>query len=174
VWIVTLAAVGIISGLIIHSYEKVIEKLLILALYMPMVADTGGNAGSQAATVIVRALALGDVNLRDWWRVILKECQVSILLALVLGILAVAKVAFLSWETELPAGFNLLAVAGVIALALTLQVITSTLIGATLPLVVKRLGGDPAVASTPAITTIVDITGLLIYFMLAVNLLSLT
>jgi Mg2+ transporter (mgtE) len=163
-WIVTLAAVGIISGMIIHHYENALEKMLILALYMPMVADTGGNVGSQAATVIVRALALGEFSVRAWLKVIWKETKVSSLLALCLGLLAFAKVLFLSWETEIPAEYSLVKVAFVISLALSLQVITATVIGAALPLVVKAFGGDPAVAASPAITTIVDITGLLIYF----------
>jgi len=163
-WVVTLAAVGIISGMIIHHYENALEKMLILALYMPMVADTGGNVGSQAATVIVRALALGEFSVRAWLKVIWKEIKVSSLLALCLGLLAFAKVLFLSWETEIPAEYSLVKVAFVISLALSLQVITATVIGAALPLVVKAFGGDPAVAASPAITTIVDITGLLIYF----------
>jgi magnesium transporter len=163
-WIVTLAAVGIISGMIIHRYENALEKMLILALYMPMVADTGGNVGSQAATVIVRALALGEFSVRAWLKVIWKETKVSSLLALCLGLLAFAKVLFLSWETEIPAEYSLVKVAFVISLALSLQVITATVIGAALPLIVKAFGGDPAVAASPAITTIVDITGLLIYF----------
>jgi magnesium transporter len=163
-WVVTLAAVGIISGMIIHHYEEALEKMLILALYMPMVADTGGNVGSQAATVIVRALALGEFSVRAWLKVIWKETKVSSLLALCLGLLAFAKVLFLSWETEIPAEYSLVKVAFVISLALALQVITATVIGAALPLIVKAFGGDPAVAASPAITTIVDITGLLIYF----------
>jgi magnesium transporter len=166
-WIVTLAAVGIISGMIIHHYENALEKMLILALYMPMVADTGGNVGSQAATVIVRALALGEFSVRAWLKVIWKETKVSSLLALCLGLLAFAKVLFLSWETEIPAEYSLVKVAFVISLALSLQVITATVIGAALPLVVKAFGGDPAVAASPAITTVVDITGLLIYFGIA-------
>ncbi|MCS7003800.1 MAG: magnesium transporter [Cytophagales bacterium] len=164
VWIVSLAAVGIISGIIIHRYEDALEKLLILALYMPMVADTGGNAGSQAATVVVRALALGQIGLQHWWRVLWKETKVSILLAICLGILAFAKVVFLSWETPIPSEYSLVVIASMISLALSLQVISATIIGAGLPLLVKKMGGDPAVAASPAITTLVDITGLLIYF----------
>jgi magnesium transporter len=167
IWVVSLAAVGIISGLIIHRFEHALEKMIILALYMPMVADTGGNAGSQAATVIVRALALGEIRVRDWFRVIFKELRISLLLSACLGILAFLKILFLSWETETPAEYSLLNIAAVISLALSLQVISSTIIGGLLPLLVKGLGGDPAVASTPAITTIVDITGLLIYFGIA-------
>lgn len=167
VWIVSLAAVGIISGLIIHSYENALEKLLILALYMPMVADTGGNSGSQAATVVVRALALGQVTPRSWLRILWKEAKIGLLLALCLSVLAYGKVLFLSWETEIPTAYSLESIAFMISLALALQVITATVIGAGLPLLVNRFGGDPAVAASPAITTVVDITGLLIYFGMA-------
>lgn len=167
VWIVSLAAVGIISGIIIHSYENALEKLLILALYMPMVADTGGNAGSQAATVVVRALALGQITIRNWFKILWKEAKISLLLAGCLGVIAFAKVLFLSWETEIPAAYSLVNIAFMISIALALQVVTATVIGAGLPLLVKRFGGDPAVAASPAITTVVDITGLLIYFGIA-------
>ncbi|MBA2584094.1 MAG: magnesium transporter [Bacteroidetes bacterium] len=167
VWVASLAVVGVISGLIVHSYENALQQLIILALYMPMMADTGGNAGSQAATVVVRALALGQINITNWFKIIFKEARISLLLAICLGILAYAKVLFLSWETEVPDKFNLSMIAMFISLALTLQVVTSTIIGASLPLLVKRFGGDPAVAASPAITTVVDITGLLIYFGLA-------
>ncbi|MGY6560881.1 MAG: magnesium transporter [Luteibaculaceae bacterium] len=164
VWIVSLAAVGIISGLIIHRFENALEALLILALYMPMVADTGGNSGSQAATVIVRAIALNQISLKGWAKILFKEARVAIMIAACLGVLAYGKVFFLSWETELPMDLNLSRVALAISLALSLQVVTATVIGAGLPMLVKRFGGDPAVAASPAITTVVDITGLLIYF----------
>ena len=173
VWIVSLAAVGIISGVIIHSYENALEKLLILALYMPMVADTGGNSGSQAATVVVRALALGQITIANWLKILWKEARISLLLAVCLGLLAYGKVLFLSWETDIPSAYSLPLIALMISLALALQVITATLIGAGLPLLVKRFGGDPAVAASPAITTVVDITGLLIYFGMATLFFSL-
>ncbi|MBA3898780.1 MAG: magnesium transporter [Bacteroidetes bacterium] len=167
VWIASLAAVGVISGIIVHSYESALEQLIILALYMPMMADTGGNAGSQSATVVVRAIALGQISVKNWFKIIFKEAQVSLLLAVCLGALAYAKVLFLSWETDIPAKYSIHMIAFVISLALCVQVVTSTVIGAGLPLLVRRLGGDPAVAASPAITTVVDITGLLIYFGLA-------
>jgi magnesium transporter len=173
VWVVTLAAVGIISGVIIHSYENALEKLLILALYMPMVADTGGNSGSQAATVVVRALALGQITLANWLQILWKEAKISLLLAVCLGLLAYGKVLFLSWETDIPTSYSLALIAFMISIALALQVITATIIGAGLPLLVKRFGGDPAVAASPAITTVVGITGLLIYFGMATLFFSL-
>lgn len=173
VWIVSLAAVGIISGMIIHRFESTLEALIILALYMPMVADTGGNSGSQAATVIVRALALGQISPKQWFKIVFKEFKISSMLAVCLGVLAFLKVLFLSWETSIPSEYSLNQLAFVISLALSLQVVSATCIGAGLPLLVKRFGGDPAVAASPAITTVVDITGLLIYFTVTVTLLGL-
>ncbi|MDR4987822.1 MAG: magnesium transporter [Bacteroidales bacterium] len=166
-WVASLAIIGLISGMIIHKYEEAMSALIILALYMPMVADSGGNVGSQAATVVIRAIALGEITVKNWFSILFKEARIAILLSVVLGLIAFGKILFLSWETDVPAQFNLLFIALGISLALSLQVISATMIGAALPLLVKRLGGDPAVAASPAITTIVDITGLLIYFGIA-------
>ncbi|MFO7873046.1 MAG: magnesium transporter [Bacteroidales bacterium] len=166
-WVASLAVIGTISGVIIHSYENAMSALIVLALYMPMVADTGGNVGSQAATVVIRAMALGQITVNSWLQILFKEARIAILVSLVLGIIAYGKILFLSWNTALPSGHSLFFVAFGISLALCIQVITATLIGASLPLIVKRLGGDPAVAASPAITTFVDITGLLIYFSVA-------
>ncbi|MCS6837228.1 MAG: magnesium transporter [Bdellovibrionaceae bacterium] len=166
-WVTILAIVGLVSGFIIHRFENALESLLILAFYMPMIADTGGNCGSQSATLVVRALALQEITVRDWWRIIFKELKVALLLGIVLGIIGLLKVLFISSGLELPSGYSLEKIALVIAIALALQVISSTLIGALLPLAVKAFGGDPAVAASPMITTVVDITGLLIYFGLA-------
>jgi magnesium transporter len=163
-WIVGLAALGLVSGIIIHGFEHTLTAMIILALYMPMVADTGGNTGSQSATVVVRALALGEISPRDVVRVLFKEFQVSFLLGIILGILSFGKVLFLSQGAEIPFGHSLAGVGGCIAIALALQVITATLIGALLPLGAAKLKWDPAVVASPALTTIVDITGLLIYF----------
>ncbi|HOK66449.1 MAG TPA: magnesium transporter [Anaerohalosphaeraceae bacterium] len=167
-----LAALGLVSGLVIHSFEATLMNLLILALYMPMVADTGGNTGSQAATVVVRALALGQLRPKDFLKVLLKEFQVSLGLAVILGLLSFGKVLFLSRTSEIPGGYSLAMIAAAIAVALGLQVITATLIGAALPLLVARFKHDPAVVASPALTTIVDITGLFIYFCTAKVLLG--
>lgn len=163
-WILGLAGVGVLSGMVIQSYDDAIMALTILALYMPMVADTGGNAGSQAATVIVRSMALGELKLSHWFDVLWKELRVSIFIGLGLAVVSFAKVFFLSQGAELPGNITLTMLGSAIALALFFQVVTATVIGAALPLVAKLCKQDPAVVASPAITTIVDITGLLIYF----------
>lgn len=172
-WIVGLAAVGLVSGLIIHSFEKLLVNMLILALYMPMVADTGGNTGSQSATVVVRALALKEITPKDFFKVFFKELRIALLLAFVLGILSWLKVVFISQGTDIPVGYTLPQIGFAIAVALSLQVITATVIGAILPLLAAFFKLDPAVIASPALTTIVDITGLTIYFFTAKIILGL-
>lgn len=169
VWVAALAVLGLLTGIVIHRFESALATLVILAFYMPMVADTGGNTGSQAATLVIRALALGQVNLKQWGEIILKEARVSILLGLVIGIITFGNVLLLSslFNVPLPEDLTLSFVGLGIAIALGLQVVSSTLIGASLPLIVKRLKGDPAIVASPAITTLVDATGLLIYFSVA-------
>ncbi len=173
VWVVGLAALGLVSGAVIHSFESTLMTMMILALYMPMVADTGGNTGSQSATVIVRALALKEISPKDFLKVVFKELRIALLLALILGLLSWAKVMFLSQGSTIPEGFTLSKIGFAIAVALGLQVITATLIGAVLPLIAARLKLDPAVVASPALTTIVDITGLVIYFTAARMILGL-
>jgi magnesium transporter len=167
VWVVSLAAIGIISGMIISAYQGILESFIILAMYMPMMAATGGNTGSQAATVIIRSLSLGEIHDEDWPRIIFKEIKISLMLSITVAILTYLKIAFLSYHALLPTGFSMGYVAFTISLAIAIQVITSAIIGAGLPLIVRRMGGDPAVVASPAISTVVDITGLLIYFTVA-------
>ena len=163
-WIVSLAAFGSLSGMIIHSFEATLMQILILALYMPMITDAGGNTGSQTATVVVRALILREITSADLFRVLSKEIKIAALLAVVLSILSWGKIFFLSRGSEIPTGFSLAKISLAIAVALGLQVVSATVIGALLPLSAAKMKWDPAVVASPALTTIVDITGLLIYF----------
>ncbi len=167
IWLVSLAAIGILSGMIINEYQGLLEQFIILAMYMPMMAATGGNTGSQAATVVIRALSLGEVTDKDWLKIVLKECRISFMLSVCVAALTYLKIAFLSFHALLPTNFSMSYIGIIISIAIAIQVITSAIIGASLPLIVRRLGGDPAVVASPAITTIVDITGLLIYFTVA-------
>jgi magnesium transporter len=172
VWLVGLAAMGILSGMIISEYQFVLEKFLILAMYMPMMAATGGNTGTQAATVIIRAMSLGHVTNADWLKVILKEIRISSMLCICVAALTYLKIVYLSFQGLAPENFTMAYVGLTISLAIAIQVVSSAIIGAALPLVVRRIGGDPAVVASPAISTLVDITGLLIYFSIASSLLG--
>ena len=164
IWLASLAILSVFSGIIVQQYEDMLAQVLILTLFMPMMTATGGNTGSQAATVVITALSVGQITLKNWLRIIFKESRVGVLLGLSLGVLTYINVLIIGSQSETPQDYTLFYVAMVVAIAMTIQVFSATLIGACLPLFVKRLGGDPTVAASPAITTFVDITGLIIYF----------
>ena len=167
VWIVILAFLGLVSGFIVQSFEGLLLQFTILATFMPMLADTGGNTGSQSATLVVRALAMKEITPSDLPRVLLKEFFVALPLGLLLATLAFWRVFLFAGNAKMPEGYSLLALGTAVGIALGMQVVTSTLIGALLPLGAARLRLDPAVVASPALTTIVDITGLFIYFTIA-------
>lgn len=173
VWLIALAICGLVSGAVMQSFEATIANLMLLTFYMPMLTDTGGNTGSQSATVVVRALALKEIEPRDALRVIWKELRIAIMLGIVLGVLAFLRVELMSRHAILPDGMSLVRVALVIGSALCVQVISATVIGALLPMIASAFKMDPALVASPALTTVVDITGLLIYFGLATVLLRL-
>jgi len=164
VWLIILAFLGLVSGQILQSYEATLMNLMILAFYMPMLIDTGGNTGSQAATVMVRALALKEISPKHVLKIIWKELRVAFLLACVLGVLAFLRVIFISSPTAIPESMSIVMIGISIATALAAQVLSATVIGALLPLGAAALKLDPALVASPALTTIVDITGLFIYF----------
>ena len=172
VWLVTLAALGLVSGYIVQSFEGLLLQFAILATFMPMLADTGGNTGSQSATLVVRALAVREISPRDILKVLWKEFKVGLPLALLLAALAFGRVIFFAGSSNRPEGYSLSLIGLAVGAALGIQVLTSTLIGALLPLTAAKLKFDPAVVASPALTTIVDITGLFIYFTMAKFLLG--
>lgn len=165
-WLVILLLFGVCSGMVIQHFSYAIEKIIVLALFMPMIAATGGNVGSQAASVIIRAMALGQISTNDWWKIVWKESRTSLMLGLSLGVVGFLNVLIITVISGTSASqpFPLTTIAFVISLALTAQVISASMIGAILPVFVKRMGGDPAVVASPAIASLVDVTGLLIYF----------
>ncbi len=163
-WVIALAFIGLISGFIIQNFEGLLMQFGILMTFMPMLADTGGNTGSQSATLVIRALALGEISSKDIFRILLKEAVVGLLIGLLLGIIAYSRVIFFNGNSPVPPGVSLTMIGIAVAIALTLQVLTATIIGALLPLTASKFNLDPAVVASPALTTIVDITGLLIFF----------
>lgn len=163
-WLVALAMLGLVSGYIVHRYEGLLLEFAVLATFMPMLADTGGNAGSQSATLVVRALAIGEIAFRDIFKVLLKEFKVALPMAVFLAGLAYARVYFFAGNSTITMQYPLWLIGLAVSIALGLQVATATLIGAVLPLAAARLKLDPAVVASPALTTLVDITGLLIFF----------
>jgi len=166
-FLAALAILGLVSGFIVQSFEGLLMQFTVLAAFMPMLADTGGNTGSQSATLVVRALALKEITTKDILCILTREFQISLLLAVLLGLIAFLRVIYLGGGSTIPDSYSLIRIGFAISLALGLQVVTSTLVGALLPLGAAKLKLDPAVVASPALTTIVDITGLLIYFITA-------
>ncbi len=166
-WVIALAVLGMVSGFIVQSFEGLLMHFAVLAAFMPMLADTGGNTGSQSATLVVRALALKEISPKDILKILAREFRISLLLALLLGAIAFGRVVLFGGGSNISDTASLLRIGFAISFALGLQVITSTLVGALLPLGAARMKWDPAVVASPALTTIVDITGLLIYFSIA-------
>lgn len=163
-WIFGLAVAGLMAGYIVHVYENALDTLVILALYMPMVADTGGNVGTQTSGLLIRSIATGHIAAGAGMRVLWRELRVSILLAAMLFGFAWLKVMFLSNSADVPEGLTLEMIALAIGLAIAVQAVVSAVIGALLPLIAIATRQDPAVMAGPALTTIVDTTGLLMYF----------
>jgi len=163
-WIVGLALLGIVSGLIISHYEDTLTQLVLLSVYMPVIAAAGGNTGSQAATLVVRALAMGEVRCRDWLAVLWKEFRISLIVASILALVIVCRVMLFSDSTTLPAGIELVDIALAIGIAIALQVVLSTTVGGLLPLIARICKLDPAVLVSPVLASLVDITGMIIYF----------
>ena len=172
-WIFGLAVAGLMAGYIVHVYENALDTLVILALYMPMVADTGGNVGTQTSGLLIRSIATGHISRGVGLRVLWRELRVSVLLALMLFAFAWAKVLFLSNSADVPAGLTLEMIALAIGLAIAVQAIVSALLGAVLPLLAVAIRQDPAVMAGPALTTTVDTTGLLMYFLITTSILGL-
>jgi magnesium transporter len=144
-------------------FEDEIARAVVLAIFLPLVISSGGNSGSQATTLVIRAMALGEVRLRDWWRVVRREAMSGLGLGLMLATLGVLRV--LVWEGLFQAyGAYTPVLAITLGVALTGVVLWGTLCGSTLPFVFRRLGFDPASASAPFVATLVDVTGLIIYF----------
>ena len=164
VWLIVLSAMGLVSGYIVQRFEGLLLQFAILATFMPMLADTGGNTGSQSATLIVRALAVREISPGDIMKVLWKEFSVGLPMALLLAGLAFARVVFFAGSSSRPQGYPLSEIGLAVGVALGLQVLTSALIGALLPMAAVKLRLDPAVVASPALTTVVDITGLFLYF----------
>ena len=166
-WVLVLAFLALTSGFVLHSYEEVLTAYYVLAIYFPMVVAAGGNTGAQSATMVIRAMSLGELDKREFGRVIWKEARVGILLGGLLGICVAIQINFLLPPSLVSEGVGTLTVALVVAGALTIQVFSSTLFGALLPILARIMKLDPAVVASPAITTIVDVSGAVIYFSIA-------
>ena len=162
-WLVVLFLGEMLTATAMAFFEKEIQRAVVLALFVPLIISSGGNSGSQAATLVIRALALGEVTLRQWWRVMHREVWSGLALGSILGAIGFLRVSVWSLFTDLY-GPHWLLVAVTVGVALVGIVLWGTLAGSMLPFVLRRLGFDPAASSAPFVATLVDVTGLVIYF----------
>jgi magnesium transporter len=148
-------------------FEDEIAKAVVLALFIPLIISSGGNSGSQASTLIIQAMAVGEITISDWWRVLRREIISGLLLGTVLGIIGFIRVA--AWHAIIPTvyGDHWMMIGFTVGFSLIGVVLWGTLSGSMLPIILKRLGADPAVSSAPFVATLVDVTGLIIYFSFA-------
>ncbi|MDD3695664.1 MAG: magnesium transporter [Lentisphaeria bacterium] len=163
VWLTILMISATFTSMIIGRYEDMLQKAVLLAAFIPMLMDTGGNCGSQAATLIIRGMAVGEIHLQDWWKIVWKELRVGCLVGLMLGALNFARVSIFANN-----GFM---VDLCVTITLFLTVVLAKTMGCILPLFAKFCKWDPALMASPLITTIVDTFSLLIYFAVAQMLL---
>ncbi len=170
-WLIVLFFGEMLTATAMGYFEYEISQAVVLALFVPLIISSGGNSGSQAATLIIQALAVGDITIKDWWRVMRREIKSGLMLGTVLGVVGFLRVGLWGAYTG---GYGEHAILLGIAVGITLLcvVLWGTLSGSMLPLLLKRLGADPAVSSAPFIATLVDVTGLIIYFSVAFSLLS--
>ena len=169
-WLLLLMVSATFTGMIISGFENALAKQVVLTMFIPMLMATGGNSGSQSSVTIIRALSLGDVHFGEILRVLRKELTTALLCGVTLA--AVAFIKLMTIDNLLSGGVTL-TVALVVSLTLLCTVLAAKFIGATLPLIVHKIGLDPAVAASPMITTIVDAIALLVYFAIATALLGL-
>jgi len=165
-WLTALFLSEMLTTTAMGYYESEIAKAVVLALFVPLVISSGGNSGSQASTLVIRAMALGEVRLRDWVRVFRRELVSGFALGAILGIIGFARVTI--WEFLFHSyGEHYWLIGLTVCCSLVLIVLWGSLSGALLPFLLRRLGFDPASASTPFVATLVDVTGLIIYFNVA-------
>jgi magnesium transporter len=162
-WLVVLFLGEMLTATAMGFFEQEIARAVVLALFVPLIISSGGNAGSQASTLVIRALALGEIALRDWWRVVRRELAAGLALGGLLGAVGFARIAAWSAFTNLY-GPHWLLIGITVGVALVGVVLWGALVGSMLPFGLRRLGFDPATSSAPFVATLVDVTGLIIYF----------
>jgi len=165
-WLAILFIGEMLTATAMSYYEDRIARAVVLALFIPLIISSGGNAGSQATTLVIRAMGMGEVRLRDWWRVFRRELAAGLALGAILGAIGLLRVVL--WPKRAATyGEHFLLIGYTVSIALVGVVMWGALAGSMLPFVLRRLGFDPASASAPFVATLVDVTGLVIYFSVA-------
>ncbi len=166
-WLAALFLGEMLTATAMGHFEQEIARAVVLALFVPLIISSGGNSGSQAASLIIRALALRELELKDWWQVCRREILSGLTLGLGLGLIGIFRILLWQYAGFYNYGEHFVLVAVAVGLSLTGVVLFGTLTGSMLPFVMRRLGFDPAASSAPFVATLVDVTGLVIYFQVA-------
>ncbi len=170
-WLCALFLSEMLTASVMQHYEVELEKAIVLTLFIPLIMSSGGNSGSQATSLVIRALALREISLSDWWRVALRELPSGLVLGTMLGLVGVARITLWQHLGFYDYGPHWYLIATTVGVALIGIVTFGSLTGSMLPFILKRLGFDPASASAPFVATLVDVTGLAIYFSVALVIL---
>ena len=167
VWLIVLFLGELLTATAMKYFEDEIAKAVVLVLFVPLIISSGGNSGSQASTLIIQAMAVGELTIADWWRVLRREIIQGLLLGSILGLIGFIRIVV--WSSLFPElyGVHYIMIALTVGISLLGVVLWGTLSGSMFPLLLKKLGADPAVSSAPFVATLVDVTGLVIYFSLA-------
>ncbi|MGF7082611.1 magnesium transporter [Mucilaginibacter sp. UYCu711] len=170
-WLIILFLGEMLTATAMSYFQLEIEKAVVLALFIPLIISSGGNSGSQASTLIIQAMALGEITVEDWWRVMRREIISGLMLGVTLGLIGFLRIAVWSEFSNIY-GPHWMLVATTVGFSLIGVVLWGSLAGSMLPLLLKKLGADPATSSAPFVATLVDVTGLIIYFSIAVIIMS--
>jgi magnesium transporter len=174
-WLTILLVGEMLTATALGFFQHALDEVTILALFLPLIISSGGNSGSQASTLVIRAMALGEVRAADWWLVFRREIMIGIVLGLILGVVASIRVIVWGWfgaYSHIHGGDQYLLIGITVAGSLVGCVLWGTLMGSMLPFVLRRIGADPASASAPLVATLVDVSGIVIYFTIAHLILS--
>ena len=174
-WLIILFLSEMLTATAMQHFQVELDKALVLAMFVPLIMSSGGNSGSQAATLIIRAMALKELSPKDWWYVMRREIFSGLTLGLILGIIGFVRISIwqnLGWYNY-GEHYNWILVATTVAISLVGIVLWGTLSGSMIPILLKRLKLDPAASSAPFVATLVDVTGLIIYFSVAAMILHL-
>jgi magnesium transporter len=166
-WLCALFLSEMLTASAMQGYEGELEKAIVLTLFIPLIMSSGGNSGSQATSLLIRALALRELQLRDWWRVALREIPNGLALGAMLGLVGIVRISLWQYLGLYDYGEHWALVALTVGTALVGIVMFGSLTGSMLPFILQRIGFDPASASAPFVATLVDVTGLVIYFTVA-------